>query len=65
MQSKRETHGLIALKVVGWRQVVIMEWMDNAMVTRLLSLSHIGACTDLSVSSLHTPHLADICLHQR
>ncbi|KAH9792654.1 hypothetical protein KPL71_004216 [Citrus sinensis] len=41
-----------------------MEWMDSAMVTRLLSLSHIGAFTDVSVSGRDTRQLADICLHQ-
>ena len=37
---------------------------NSAMVTRLLSLSHIGACADVSVSGLNTPQLADILLHQ-
>ncbi|KAH9792616.1 hypothetical protein KPL71_004194 [Citrus sinensis] len=38
--------------------------MDRAMVRHLLSLSHIGACADVSVSGRDTPQLADICLHQ-
>ena len=37
-----------------------MEWMDSAMVTRLLSLSHIGTCADVSIFGLDTPQLADI-----
>ena len=35
------------------------------MVTRLLSLSHIGACADVSASGRDMPQLTDICLHQR
>ena len=41
-----------------------MEWMDSAMVTRLLFPSHIVACVDASVFGRDMPQLADTFLHQ-
>ena len=42
----------------------IMEWMGSAMETHLQSLSHNGACGDVSVFGLDTLQVVGILLHQ-